>query len=131
MIDHTDPRQYSEAVRGCWSVHQALRQLGFDAGDIYVATGKDARNPQTPLSLFVILRTQGKEFVVTLAGYPSEEAVEAELTQWSTFATLSNEGAFDEDVLDEIYQCSNVMQNKEQFVVALFSKGIRPSQQRS
>ena len=129
MIDHTDPRQYSEAVRECWSVHQALRQLGFDSGDIYVATAKDARNPQTPLSLFVILRTQGKEFVVTLAGYPSEEAVEAELSRWSTFATLSNEGAFDEDVLDEIYQCSNVMQNKEQFVVALFSKGIRPSQQ--
>ena len=128
MIGH-DPRHYPAAIKECWCVHQAMRQLGFAADDIYVAIGKDAARPEVAVALFVVLRTQGKEFVVTLDGYSSEEAAEEALSQWTAFVSVANEGGFEQALLDDIYQASHIMQNKEQFVVALFGKGIRPAQE--
>ena len=113
--------QYPEAIRECWAVHQAFRALGFPAGDIYVA------NAQNGLS--VVLRSQGKEFIVNLCGYQSEEAVNAFLEQWPAFVALSNDGQFDQAALDNIYHASNVMQNKFEFVAAMVAKGILPSQE--
>ena len=124
-----DPRQYPEEVRECWAVHQAFRALGFAPEDIYVAVGGDARHPEFNAALFVVLKAQGKEFIVTLGGYASEEQAEAVLQQWEAFATFSNDGAFDEGVMTSIYEMSNVMQNKVEFVTALFNKGIRPTQE--
>lgn len=131
MIDHEDPLQYSETVKECWSVHQVLRQLGFDSSDIYIAAGKDIEEPQFLACLFVILRTQGKEFSVNAGGYSSECDVESDIAQWTTFATLFNERIFDEEKLKGIYKRSNVVKNKVFFVAALLKKGFRISTQAS
>ena len=124
-----DPMQYPEPIRECWAVHQAFRALGFAPEEIYVAIGKDARHPQFEAALFVVLRAQGKEFLVTLDGYASEAAAEAAVNQWEAFATFSNDGTFDEGVLKVIYDTSNVIQNKVEFITALYNKGIRPSRE--
>lgn len=131
MIDHEDPLQYSETVKECWSVHQVLRQLGFDSSDIYIAAGKDIGEPQFPACLFVILKAQGKEFSVNVGGYSSEGDVESDIAQWTTFATLFNEGFFDKEKLKDVYKRSTVMKNKVFFIDALLKKGFRISTQAS
>lgn len=120
-----DPRQYQNAVKECWAVHQALRSLGFAAEDIYVSTGKDEMNQFAMISLFVVLKSQDKEFVVTLEGYQSKAEAYAMLNQWDMFVMFSNGGVFDKGVMNVIYESSNVMQNKVQFVVALNGKGFK------
>jgi hypothetical protein len=126
---HADPQHYPEEIRECWAVHQALRSLGFSPDDIYVALGADARNPEFAAALFVVLKAQGKEFIVTLAGYESEERAEAMLGKWTEFVTLWKDEVFDDDVMGRIYEKSNVIQNKVEFVIALHNKGIRPTEE--
>jgi len=128
-MSELDPRQYPDAVKECWCVHQALRALGFAPENIYIAVGQDERHPQFDAALFVVLKAQGKEFIVTLELYASEAAADADVDQWNAFAELSNEGAFDQEVLEEIYAASNVVQNKVAFASALLGKGIRPSRE--
>ena len=107
-------------------MHEALRTLGFAADDIYVSSGRSVAHPFNPPALFVILKTQDKEFVVTVGVYESESAVDKALVQWTEFATLLNEKAFDEKRLEEIFHSSNLGRSKTQFVASLFSKGFRP-----
>jgi hypothetical protein len=128
-MSEQDPRKFFEAVQECWCIHQAMRQLGFSADDIYVAMAKDARAPHVPVSLFVVLKAQGEEFNVTLCGCSSEEEAEKVLEEWNRFVVLANEGAFDKKVLEEIYEASNIMQQKALFVAALYKKGIRPHEE--
>lgn len=125
MNNCLDPEGYPESVKECWAVHQALRALGFLPEDIYVSTGKDAMRPLAQAALFVVLRTNGKEFIVTLAVYDSDAEVEATLILWSTFVSLYNDHTFDDEVMANIYEASNVMQNKVAFIVALQNKGLR------
>lgn len=124
-----DPRQYPAEIQECWAVHQAFRALGFPPEDIYVAVGKDARHPEFEVALFVLLKAQGKEFLVTLGGYPSDEAVESVLGKWTEFVELWKGDAFDDELMRDIYGTSNVVQNKAEFVIALYNKGIRPTQE--
>jgi hypothetical protein len=124
-VNHLDPKEYSEPVKECWAVHQALRALGFKPDDIYVVTGKDAMKPFAAAALFVVLRVDGKEFIVTLAAYDSEAEVEATITMWSIFVGLFNDQTFDDVVMADIYERSNVIQNKVAFIIALQNKGLR------
>jgi hypothetical protein len=126
MTDRPDPLSYPEEIRECWAVHQVLRTLGFPADDIFVVSGRDARRPCAPPALFVELQAGDLEFSVTLAVYESAESVEETMTRWTEFVIHFNEGDFDQSVMEEIYQASNVMKNKAQFLVALANKGIKP-----
>jgi hypothetical protein len=124
-VNCLDPKEYPEPVKECWAVHQALRALGFKPEDIYVALGKDAMRPLSTIALFVVLRVEGKEFIVTLAVYDSEAEAEVTLTLWSAFVDLFNDQIFDDVVMDDIYEGSNVIQNKVAFIVALQNKGLQ------
>ena len=86
-----DPREYPNSVKECWAVHQVLRSLGFQPEEIYVATGRDAWHPLSPAAFFAVLRTQGREFSVTLGHCESEEKACGELdmissSRWRTRA---------------------------------------------
>lgn len=124
MIGPHDPTDYPDAVRECWAVHQALRSLGFQPDDIYVAAGTAANLAFNPPAMFVILRTQDKEFIVTLGTFETGEAADKALDLWTEFAERSNAGEFAQDTMDDIYNTSNVMQNSVQFAVSLTAKGI-------
>jgi len=121
-----DPRKFSDVVQECWCIHQAMRKLGFSADDIYLTMAQDARAPQVPVSLFVTLKAQGKEFNITLCGCSNEDEAEKLLEEWASFASYANEGAFERDFLDEIYESSNIIKQKVLFVTALVNKGIHP-----
>jgi hypothetical protein len=125
VIGPDEPVDYPESVKECWAVHQALRTLGFKPDDIYVAAGQSAGHAFNPPAMFVVLRTQDKEFVVTLALFETDEAVESALQLWTEFAERWNADSFDQDVMDKIYNESNVMQNSAQLVLSIEGKGIR------
>lgn len=111
-------------VKECWAIHQALRQLGFPAGEIYVLMAKDVTRPSDESALFVTLRTQGKEFNISLDSYKSEKEAEDVMGQWTEFATIFNSDGFDERELREIYESSSIYQNKVMLLMALRKKNI-------
>jgi hypothetical protein len=124
-----NPEQYPEAIKECWAVHQVFRKLGFEAKDIYVATGKDARCPGSVPALFVVLKAQGTSFTVTVGRYDSEVEVEADLALWAVFVELLSDKSRDEAVLTSIYESSLIVGNIAQFLMALHAKGITPSEE--
>lgn len=125
-MDKENPLSFSADIRECWSVHQALRSLGFSANDIYINIGRDLHHPEVEAVLFVVLKTQGRDFNVTVGAYFSEEEANAAVKKWSEFVNLANGGAFEQSTLDGIYESSHVMKNKVEFIVALHNKGIKP-----
>lgn len=124
MSGPANPGDYPDAVKECWAVHEALRTLGFSSDDIYVASGHDGWQAMNPPALFVILRAQEKEFIVTLGTYESDSEIEVALSQWTEFATRFNSGEFDKTKMERIFDDSNVVKNKVQFVMALTGKGF-------
>lgn len=125
MIDRHDPRGYPDEIKECWAVHQVLRILGFSPDDIYVMPAKSAAEPDGPPTLFAVLKTQSKEFTVTLGSYRSESDLEMAINVWTEFVTRANAGRFDQAMLDEIYEASNIMRNRAQFLFALTGKGFK------
>jgi hypothetical protein len=125
MTEKLDPRRYPDPIKECWATHEALRTLGFEADDIYVSSGKAADQPFNPPALFLVLKTQGKEFVVTLGLYDSEKAVDEAMDLWSDFAERFNDKTFSDEVMAEIFEASNVGKNKALFATALLSKGFK------
>lgn len=124
-----DPRKYSPEVQECWCVYQALRKLGFSADNIYVLMAQNGRALHVPISLFVILRSQDKEFNIILCNYSSEDEAEEVLEEWARFVTYANEGSFEQGILNEIYEASNIMKQKVMLIAALYKKGIRPNEE--
>lgn len=116
-----DPRDYPDSVKECWAVHQVLRVLGFSPDDIYVTTGKNAENS---FGFFVVLRTQERDFTVTVGTYDSCTDVANDLKMWTDFAKQSNDAVFDKTIMEQIYLESFVKTNQHQFVFGLMSKGF-------
>lgn len=74
--------EISPALRGYLGTWQAMRKLGFRAGDIYFVTAMSARHRK--LSVFAVLRTQGKELKVEVAHVDDEDLAQAEYQRVST-----------------------------------------------
>jgi hypothetical protein len=64
-------------VFGC---HEALRRLGFSADDIYVVPGISAKFKER--CLHVVLKTQGKEYVITAARLKTPKEDEQVRDEW-------------------------------------------------
>lgn len=124
MIGPDKPIDYPDAIRECWAVHQALRTLGFSPDDIYVTSGHSVAHAFNPPAMFVVLKTQEKEFVITLGLFETSAAIDHLLMLWTEFAQRWNAQEFAQEEMDAIYKTSNVMKNSAEFVIALEMKGI-------
>jgi hypothetical protein len=124
MTSHIAPETYPDPVKECWAVHQALRMLGFSSDDIYVVHGASADFPGHPPTMFVVLQTQGLEFVIHLGACKTDAEVESLLDLWTEFVERWNRGDFAQSDMQKIYDASNAMQNKIQLVVGLKLKGF-------
>jgi len=122
----TDPMKYSNAVRECWAVHEALRRLGFQANDIYVSAGQEMKSPLLPYSLFVLVRTQDKEFVANCATFDTMAEADAAVDEWTRFATALCDDEFEEEALRRIYVDSRVYEEATQFMRAIVATGMKP-----
>ena len=75
--------EYPSVLVDGWTVHEAMRRLGFRADDIFFECACDALAGGAP-SLFVVLRAQGKSFAVTL-GPLGDLTPKTMLTFWKSF----------------------------------------------
>jgi hypothetical protein len=112
------------AMQACVGAHEALRRLGFQSCDIFGAAMRGIA--------FVILRTQGKEFVYGAAKYDGTE--EEFAAMWEKTATaICNEEVSAEDFAS-IYFGSPILRDKvatAEFMLAILKKGIDiPGRQR-
>lgn len=124
-MNKQDPREYTTPIKECWAAHEVFRRLGFPPEDIYVATHQEATTPWIPLTLFVVLKTQGKEFLVTCGGsYKSQKEADAAFREYSEFINALKQGAFSEEQLTEVYEGSYIVNNSVQLLMALSNKGI-------
>jgi len=102
------------SIRAAIGCHEGFRKLGFRAEDIYVCGG----DPYVQ----VILRTQGKQFVVNVA--PSELSEEEFQAAWMKSVQAVNDGSLPQEDLDRIWQESMPFRDAVGFSMAIFAKGI-------
>ena len=111
------------AMRTALGTFEMLRRFGFVSADIFFH--QNANEPPNPLEprgmMFVVLRTQGKEFTIRvgIAEMPYEAWVEA----WEAVVAAALEKRIEE--ADRIVEESEAFQHKVQLLLAIQNKGIR------
>ena len=118
-------KRYSPWILEAWATWELLRQLGYASDDIaweFVPTLNAL--PKPGLALNVVLRTQGKSFVVTC----SQRLTEAEARDLKRDATdmqvriMAEE--FAEAEMTEVFRASYAWTRKAALLVALSAKGF-------
>ena len=111
----------SPAMRAFLGAFEGFRQWGFASKDIFLLVAPDGRNNGHP-ALFLLLKTQGKQFSVSLAlleEWQTEAVVLEEYTWYAEHATeISQADA------DRIWHESVVYKNAMMEAMIL-AKGIR------
>jgi hypothetical protein len=105
---------------GC---HEAFRRLGFNADDIYVSVNLSATLKVR--CLYVILKTQGKEFVVTVARVPDDQSDRDVLDGWSRAVELLQKAGPEQGL--HMWQQSTLGKDVAAFqslAIQVISKGI-------
>lgn len=124
-------KDFPAVYRDCWALHEALRRLGFASEDIFVLLSGNAEQPTTGLWFFVVLKTQGKEFTITvrpIEGLGEEEAGAG----WTAFVNLVNARTFALTEMQRVYKTRFVdrVPGPAMLVSALLAKGfVLPRQQ--
>lgn len=115
---------YSEPIRKLWVIHEAFRRLGFSSDDIYVGQHNEPVWGVTTPTLNCTLKTQEKEFVVSIAHYKKGEIWRA-FDEWTDFVTKMTNGEFSERDLMELFHEWPFPGTMTQFVMALTVKGFK------
>ena len=121
------PADFPKAYHELYAAHQAFLKLGFKSDDLFVSLANIINIGRNVLSLR--LRTQGKEFVFTVAQM-GEDAVESEvLNTWVEFATLATDSEKTtteelDDLLDNTMIFKDGFAMLGQLVGALAKKGF-------
>jgi len=114
--------QHEQWLIDLWGVHQALRNCGFIADDIFVGFG-NVLNVGFD-TVYVVLRTQGKEYTYTVAQVPGSTEAEV-FRQWVAF--INDMRATPLDRLDKIGRQSKIYADRDEFfslVATIAKKGI-------
>ena len=115
------------AMREAIGAFETLRSLGFKSDDIFFHQNGDEPLPpgwpEPKGMMFVVLKTQGKEFSIRVG------VVDASYEQWSktwqTVATAVTERAIPPDLLDRIVNESFARRSIVRMMLALQKNGIR------
>ena len=103
------------AICECLAFHEAFRRLNFSSNDIFVYFGRQG--------VKVVLRTQGKEFVVAVDDRDWPCGTEERIKQWSEAVRAWN-GSMTDAERKSIYE-SCVIGRATELIVALDRKGIK------
>lgn len=124
-------KDYPAVYRDCWALHEALRRMGFESEDIFVVCSGNAAEPTTGEWFFVVLKTQGKEFTITVRPIETLTYDEA-LAGWTAFVTLVNARTFSLTEMQRVYKTRFLdrFPGPSMLVSALLAKGFTlPRQQ--
>jgi hypothetical protein len=116
--------EISPPMRAFAGAFIALRKLGFRANDIYFGVFRSARH-NGALSVFCILKTQGKAFNYECALVMTERAAcEVEREYKRVSAAMSKDDGISQSDLDRLWKESEAYRFTTNFVLAVMSKGI-------
>lgn len=108
---------YPNVFAQAYGTHECFRRCGFPAEEIFVHL-----NPSPDHSVLVILRMQGKEFLVTVGKF--YDGVDDFAARWTAFCKDVHSGKIPESELQEAYQVSVCCQQKVEFLRTMERKGI-------
>lgn len=118
----TTPAELMPVFREMLSLHEALRNLGFAAADIYVCmNATDAK--EVPL-VGLTLQTQGRALDFEVDRLPPPLTLETFVSGWASACQGVNSGAFAEEDLQAMYRASFVCRHAEVFVARLLRYGF-------
>lgn len=102
-----------------------LRNMGFPSENLYCQVAKSGLAPGNPLSAFLVVRENGREFACECGPVPSEEEAHE---QWLYLAMHAQE-ELDQKDADRIYKECDAVRGAASFTLALMGKGLWPRQQ--
>lgn len=123
MNENFDLRAQPKPIIEALMVHQALGRLGFPSEVMFFAPGRTGPSDDDPLGAFVVLRWQGRQFVVAcgvMEGCSEEDIVLA----WR--GILDHQRTIPNEVLAELYEHSYARTHSASLVLHLHDKGIVP-----
>lgn len=108
-------------MRAALGTFEVLRRLGFKSDDIFFhQNGDEAPGPEPRRMMFVVLKTQGKDFTIRVGVV--DTTYDVWVSTWKTVATAALEKRVEE--IDRIVEESEAFRSKVQLMVAIQAKGI-------
>ena len=120
MIQQIEP-EYVEA----FGIHEALRKFGFRSDDIFFSIGISANFGGR--CMHIILKTQGKQFIMTVCKIDDDVTDEQVYNRWSEVATLMSSHMISQDEANRMWQQSQMGKNQDDFealALAIQAKGF-------
>jgi hypothetical protein len=110
-------------LRAAMGTFEGFRKVNFSAEDIFVELAGNHECGPNELMVFVLLRTQGKEFRVGVGRWPAgqEDRLQAE---WSALCAAMNSRQVSQADMDRMWQESLPYKDRVGFVTAILDKGI-------
>ena len=93
---------YPPVIIATWAIWEALRRLGFTADDIWVQIAGNEAAPESGYWMFVVLKTQDKEFVIHIMPL-GELTPKRTMKLWKAFSGMIAGGRFDEGTMHGAY----------------------------
>lgn len=110
-------------LRGAVGVFEGLRKAGFESDDIFVQVAGSPGLPAGELMVFVALKTQGKEFLVSVGRWLEAKTDDLQ-QQWLALCAAMNGRDVPDADMDRIWQESIVFGDMVGFTLAIMNKGI-------
>jgi hypothetical protein len=117
--------QIPEPIRYVLGCFEGMRRVGFRSEDIYCEPARSPGLPDGQLTVFALLKTQGKEFRIECGSWPDSDVAGLE-EHWRATCAAVNSGELSQTDLDRIWQEGPVYRQAVEFMLALDAKGIRP-----
>jgi hypothetical protein len=117
-------QDYPQVLVDTWAVHEALRRLGFASEDIFVHVAGNGEAPTSGPWLFVVLKTQGKEFSIDI-GPLGKLSPEEALRTWHVFCEKWNTREFLDSEAQRMYEARFLKRTSAAgLATGLLSKGF-------
>jgi hypothetical protein len=117
-----------EDVPACFrkaiGVREGFRKLGFSADDLHLLAAQAEGVSKTHLGVFMVLKTQGKQFNVVCGSWKKSEQRKFE-SLWPRVCEAVNTGSMPHADFDRMWQESPCFLNPKEFVLKLKEKGFR------
>jgi hypothetical protein len=115
--------QIHPILRGVIGVFEGMRKVGFVSDDIFVEVNRHPDLAEDELMVFVALKTQGREFLVSVGPWPCDKVDDLH-AQWIVLCEAMNKNDVVQADMDRIWQESLVFRDKVGFATAIAMKGI-------
>jgi hypothetical protein len=113
------PPSFRKAI----GAREGFRKLGFSADDLHIIAAQAEIVSKTHLGVFMVLKTQGKQFNVICGSWKRSQQKKFE-SLWPRVCEAVNNGDVSQTDMDRMWQESPCFINPKGFVLKLKEKGF-------